>query len=119
MIITLNSQYRLVSDERNIILEKKNITGKDSKTQGLETWVIAGFYSNLEQAVEGILRKHIQTNEFEGIQNIIAELKAVKSALMTVINVEVEKVEPKKVIPEKEKVVKVRECEQEDEGESV
>lgn len=91
MIITLSDQYKLTSDERNIILEQKRISGKDSKNPGEVTWNSIAFYSNIGQAVEGILRRHIQTTEVEGIQSIIQELKTVHKALTATIQVEVEK----------------------------
>lgn len=87
MKIILNNEYRLTSDERNIILEKSRITGKDSKTPGDLVWSTVGFFPNLRLAVDAILNKHIQTSEVEGIKNIIAEIKAVGEAITSVIEV--------------------------------
>jgi hypothetical protein len=75
------------------MLEKKRTTSGKSKNPGEVVWEVVGFYSNLEQALQGLLRRHIQTTEVEGISYIIHELKAVQQAFMTEIKVVMDNVE--------------------------
>jgi len=62
MNIQINEEYRITSDQHNVILNKK-MEKKEGSTKTEDTYRQIAFYPNLQQACVGILQKSINLSE--------------------------------------------------------
>jgi hypothetical protein len=62
MNIQINEEYRITSDQHNVILNKK-MEKKEGSTKTEDTYRQIAFYPNLQQACVGILHKSINLSE--------------------------------------------------------
>lgn len=102
MKIQLNDEYMLDSGpKKNIITKRKRLT-----RDGKEVWTKIGDNPNLESAVKGIIRYHINKSEIDGVKAIIDEINRVTTEICEFIS--------KKMIGPKQEIIfgKETECEE-------
>ena len=85
MEIQLDTNYRIVSDANNIMLEGKRI-GKSGKSEGKEIWETLGYYSNVNNCLKGYLNERIKTSNAKSVNELIELIQQVESDL-NIINI--------------------------------
>lgn len=84
MNIRIDNDYKLTSDDRNVILAKVSI-GQSGKSEGEEIEKNIGYYGTIEQALNGYLRIQINTSEAMSISELKAEIREVKKTIERVM----------------------------------
>jgi hypothetical protein len=80
MNIRIDNDYKLTSDERNVILTKISI-GQSGKSKGKEVESNVGYYGNIEHALNDYLRIKINTSQATSINELKAEIREVKQTI--------------------------------------
>jgi len=80
MNIRIDNDYKLTSDERNVILTKISI-GQSGKNKGKEVESNVGYYGNIEHALNDYLRIKINTSQATSINELKAEIREVKQII--------------------------------------
>ena len=80
MNIRIDDDYKLTSDERNIMLTKVQI-GQSGKSEGKEVETNVGYYGSIEHALNDYLRVKINTSAATSINELKAEIKEVKKTI--------------------------------------
>ena len=78
MNIKLDENYRLTSDEYNVILQKERIV-KEGKTAGELFTENVGFYTNIEDAITAYIRKRTISSEATTLLELKNELLGIKN----------------------------------------
>jgi hypothetical protein len=87
MNIRIDNDYKLTSDERNVILTKISI-GQSGKSKGKEVESNVGYYGNIEHALNDYLRIKINTSQATSINELKAEIREVKQIIKKMLEVE-------------------------------
>lgn len=82
MEIKLENNLVLSSDENQLTLRKEIGVDKEGKA----TFKTLGYYSTLEQALEGYLRFKIKTSQATTLQELLNEIKALKHYIKMLSN---------------------------------
>lgn len=70
MILKLNDDYRIETDEKNFILQKKRVVEKGANA-GEIIWDNLGYYGNkIDWAIAGCIRHGLMKSEVEGLELI-------------------------------------------------
>lgn len=77
MNIKISDEYRLTSDNKQIILEKKFITRK-GENKGKEYYRQIRFYPNLEIAFNDILDLKILLSDCDSFEKLIKEIRNIR-----------------------------------------
>ena len=80
MNIRIDKDYKLTSDERNVILTKISI-GQSGKSKGKEVESNVGYYGTIEHALNDYLRIKINTSQATSINELKAEIREVKKTI--------------------------------------
>ena len=80
MDIRIDNDYKLTSDERNVILTKVQIS-QSGKSKGQEVYTNIGYYGNIEHALNDYLRVKINTSQATSINELKAEIREVKKTI--------------------------------------
>lgn len=80
MNIRIDNDYKLTSDDRNVILTKVQIV-QSGKTKGEEVYSNVGYYSNVERALNDYLRVKINTSQATSINELKAEIRKVNKTI--------------------------------------
>lgn len=80
MNIRIDNDYKLTSDERNVILTKISI-GQSGKSKGKEVESNVGYYGTIEHALNDYLRIKINTSQATSINELKAEIREVKKTI--------------------------------------
>ena len=80
MNIRIDDNYKLTSDERNVILTRVTI-GQSGKSEGEEIEKNIGYYGNIEHALSDYLKIKINTSEATSINELKAEIREVKKTI--------------------------------------
>lgn len=80
MNIRIDKDYKLTSDERNVILTKISI-GQSGKSKGKEVESNVGYYGTIEHALNDYLRIKINTSQATSINELKAEIREVKQTI--------------------------------------
>jgi hypothetical protein len=75
MKIQLNDKFRIVGVPMNFVLEEKKTIIRKGEKFGTEYWDVAGYYSNFESLLAGLLRRGVQESECEDVNLLIQEVK--------------------------------------------
>jgi hypothetical protein len=78
--LQINNNYRIRTDELNVMLEKRRVAKKGA-TEGIEIWEIAGYYPEMEWAYKDMLRRKIHTSDLVGVQAIVAAIDEAKTEI--------------------------------------
>lgn len=89
MEIKLENGIVLLSDENQLTLRKE--VGLDKKNN--ITFKTLGYYSTLDQALEGYTRFKIKTSQATTLQELINEIKALRNYIKMLANGEIKGVE--------------------------
>ena len=81
MNITLNSDWRIIDDPLQFVLQHRYIKKKD----GSEYWVNEGYYGTLNSLCTALLTKEIHDADISVIEDIPAVLKACTKKLTEAI----------------------------------
>jgi hypothetical protein len=87
MNIRIDKDYKLTSDERNVILTKISI-GQSGKSKGKEVESNVGYYGTIEHALNDYLRIKINTSQATSINELKAEIREVKQIIKKMLEVE-------------------------------
>jgi hypothetical protein len=85
MLIPINEKYRITSDERNVIIEERRVsgsTGKKVKNPGEEYWVPMSFHPNLEYAIKWLLQREIRLSDALGIYALMDCIKDLETSVL-------------------------------------
>lgn len=85
MKLDINQDWRIRTEDINVILQRRRAEAKHGKTRKAETdpWTNVGYYPNLEQACLAALRKIPTDAEgVDGLQTILATIKATEARLI-------------------------------------
>ncbi len=75
MELTIDDKFRITSDDRNFILERKKVAGDEAKEPGREYWTDATYHSTLQQACQKALREQISTSAACELGQVIAAIE--------------------------------------------
>jgi hypothetical protein len=84
MRIQINEDWRITSDPQNFILEMKRIRGKESKTPGDEYYTAEGFYTNLDNALQGLVRRSVLESDCDSFESLNALLRQLDGSIRDV-----------------------------------
>lgn len=84
MNIRIDNDYKLTSDDRNVILTKVSI-GQSGKSKGKEVETNIGYYGSIEHALNDYLRVKVNTSEAMSISELKAEIREVKKTIERVM----------------------------------
>jgi len=79
-IIVLNEDYRIRSDERNYILEKKCEPKTDEELKG-DGFKTVGYYCRLEHLFDRLIEDSIRFADSEKLQGIVDSINELKADL--------------------------------------
>jgi HPt (histidine-containing phosphotransfer) domain-containing protein len=75
MILKINDDYRITTDDKCITLEKRRVIKEATKSKTLkagdEVFDAVGFYGEFEHAYKAMLKHGILSNDLEGIRAIL------------------------------------------------
>jgi len=78
MLIPIDSQYRITSDERQWTVQR--YAGVDKKT-GEDKWKPVGYFSRLDVAVNDLAQRQIRTGEAQTLVDALAHVENVVATL--------------------------------------
>ncbi|AIW03542.1 replication initiation protein [Bacillus phage Moonbeam] len=84
MNIQLNENYKLTSDQHNVILNRKNKKKEDNPNTE-DTYSAIAFYPNLEQACNGLIDKEIRLSEATSIEQLVNDMTKLKDEIVVAI----------------------------------
>jgi len=77
MIIPVNDEWRINSDEYQWITQQKKVAGENSKNPGEVTWESKTYHTTLTNCADSLKRRLIRLSKGEGLADL---LKAVEIA---------------------------------------
>lgn len=78
MMLQINANYRITTDDNNVIVEVRKIAGEKSKNPGEERWEPSSFHRTLEQACLWIFDQGIYKSsdlDVNALQRTMTQLK--------------------------------------------
>lgn len=82
MIIQLNDDFRLTSDEYCYIVQQRKISTKRSTGEQYENWVDKWFFPTIEQAVSKIVDYEVKVSDAEGVNKVLKAIESSKKAIV-------------------------------------
>lgn len=78
MFIQLDKDFRMTSDPKNLVLEKRSeiINKEDESTR--EIWVNDGYYSSLNGLLNGYMKKSIMKSSAETLEELAEDIKRIE-----------------------------------------
>ena len=70
MELLINNDYKVVTDSKQFILQKRSIQGPDAKNPGTEIWNTIGYYQTLTGLAKDAVYHGLKTTELEDVQEI-------------------------------------------------
>jgi len=95
--IQVNSEFKIVSDPYNIVLQRKFIVDPTKspnwerlKAQGAdptprEEWRDVGYYSNIDAAINGIIDRHVHESDADNIGDLLREIKEFRREISAIM----------------------------------
>ena len=81
MFIQLDEDFRMTSDPKNIVLEKRSIiTNKEDETTR-EIWVNDGYYSSLNGLLNGYMKKSIMKSSAKTLGELAEDIKRIEKVI--------------------------------------
>ena len=84
MKIQINEDWRITSDPQNFILEMRRVKGTESKTPGEEYYTAEGFYTNLDNALQGLVRRSVLDSDCDSLESLNALLRQLDGTIRSV-----------------------------------
>ncbi len=84
MALLIGKHFRIVSDERNVTLEELHIAraGPRTKVVGRENWKPIRYYSNLKNALDGLIDLEINRTGMKSLEMIVAKIEELRRAIL-------------------------------------
>lgn len=82
MMIQLNEDFRLTSDEYCYIVQQRKISTKRDTGEQYENWVDKWFFPNIEQAVSKIVDYEVRVSDAEGVDKVLKAIESSKKAIV-------------------------------------
>ncbi len=82
MMIQLNEDFRLTSDEYCYIVQQRKISTKRDTGEQYENWVDKWFFPNIEQAVSQIVNYEVRVSDAEGVDKVLKAIENSKKAIV-------------------------------------
>lgn len=73
----ITDDYKISSDEHNIILEKKRV----SKKGKINSWSVVGYYPMFEMAADELVEKNIREMDAKSLKELSNSIEALKDAI--------------------------------------
>ena len=80
----INNNYKIESDELNVIVKKKYIP-KEGKNAGKPQWRPISFHANVEQALNSIVDKEINGTGLEDFKTVVDKVKELREFIKEVV----------------------------------
>lgn len=84
MNIKIDNDYKLTSDDRNVILVKTWI-GQEGKSKGKEQESNVGYYANVQGALKGYLRIKTNLSDATTIKELLADVRKIEKTIEEVL----------------------------------
>lgn len=84
MNIKIDENYKLTSDDRNVILVKTWI-GQEGKSKGKEQKLNVGYYANVQGALKDYLRIKTNLSEATTIKELLADVDKIEKTIEEVL----------------------------------
>jgi len=90
MIINLSSEYKIITDDMQFVVQKMNIIQKGKTTKdenvGKENWTNIGYFPKLNQSIQFVSKHILLTNDdlstiIDKLNNIELQLKGMNTML--------------------------------------
>ena len=82
MMINLNENFRLTSDEYCFIVQQRKISTKRDTGEQYENWVDKWFFPTLEQAVNKLVDYEVRVSDAEGVDKVLKAIESSKKAIV-------------------------------------
>lgn len=82
MMIQLNDDFRLTSDEYCYIVQQRKISTKRNTGEQYENWVDKWFFPTIEQAVSKIVDYEVKVSDAEGVNKVLKAIESSKKAIV-------------------------------------
>jgi len=83
MEIQITDYYRLKTDEKQWKIQKRGMI------KGEEKWTSVGYYSNLHNAVRGLVQLDLRHSDVKGLSEAVLRVENMAEALSRVLDVDV------------------------------
>lgn len=70
MELRINKDFKIITDSKQYILQKRSVQGAEAKNPGTEVWSNVGYYQSFEGVVKESIHHGIRTCDLEDIQDI-------------------------------------------------
>ena len=92
MNIRINQDWKLTTDPRNFIIEKRRIaqTDTDKQKKGDELWVQIAYYAKLDLALQGLVKHYLLDSTATTLEELRTCLRSIQDDIEA-IRTEVEK----------------------------
>ena len=70
MQLLINNDFRIASDSKQFILQKRSVQGEDAKNPGTEIWNNVGYYQTLTGLAKDAVYHGLKTTQLEDVQEI-------------------------------------------------
>ena len=84
MNVKLDDNFKITSDARNFILERKKINGDDHKYPGEESWVAVGFYPCIDSLLRGWYKQSLLQGDIDSLKDLTQALHTLTDLLVEV-----------------------------------
>jgi hypothetical protein len=75
----INNDWKIESDELNIILSERSIIST-GKNEGEEQWKVKGYYSNIKNAHDAMIDKEIKGTGLTDLETVIRKIDELKAS---------------------------------------
>lgn len=82
MMLQLNDNFRLTSDEYCYILQQRKISTKRDTGEQYENWVDKWFFPTLEKAVQSLVEYEVRVSDAEGVNELLKAMENNKKAIL-------------------------------------
>ena len=70
MELRINKDFKIITDSKQYILQKRSIQGPEAKNPGTEIWANIGYYQTFQGIVKEAVHHGIRATDLEDIQDI-------------------------------------------------
>jgi hypothetical protein len=92
MELIIDNDYRVITDERCFILQKRYIVGENDTLKrakkeniGKESWKDMGYYRTLRQTLKDYLRKRVLKSDVKSFKELVELVKSVEDNIDKVL----------------------------------
>ena len=82
MIIPIDNEYRLITDEYQWIVQKRRAKVKDEKNR----WKPIGYYASVQQAIQSLGERLVRESKVDTLGEALAEIEKVSLRLSTALD---------------------------------